>query len=201
MARKRLGLVGTGILAAQCHFLAGIYLMYTMQPFDAWTEFRSASQLLYIYLQHQARRPDQQEHNTVKSRHLEQRLYWSCYKSECEFRVEFPLPNGVLADLEYPDMHPSPPDIPSPDDGIPTIGGSSRLSGTHQQLGVIYRQEQSWLYYLTEITLRRMANRILNAFYAETSAPWTTGSIPSMIEAAKEFETQLQDWYGLFLPN
>lgn len=194
MAGKRLGLVGTGILAAQCHFLAGIYLMYTMRPFDAWTKFRSASQVLYIYLQHQGRQPRQQEHNTSRGRHLEQRLYWSCYKSECEFRVELPLPNGILADLEYPDMHPSPPDTSSPGGGMVLTGGSSYVSSTHQQLGTMYRQEQSWLYYLTEITLRRLANRILNAFYTEDSSSWTDESVPRMVEVAKEFEIQLQDW-------
>ncbi|KAF4974102.1 hypothetical protein FZEAL_8975 [Fusarium zealandicum] len=35
LAQRRLGLLGHGILASQCHFLAGVYLMYTLRPLRA----------------------------------------------------------------------------------------------------------------------------------------------------------------------
>jgi len=61
-----------------------------------------------------------------KSRRLEQSLYWSCFKSECEFRVELPLQQSEISLGEYPDLFPSPP---SP---IPTDGKDFGAESPHQ---------------------------------------------------------------------
>lgn len=112
LARRRLGLLDRGIRVSQCHFLAGVYLMYTMRPLGAWSQFRSASQSYRIYLEIRSRRPAAATASQISPddadearRHssMEQRLYWSCYKSECELRTEMDLPNSLLADCDFPD--------------------------------------------------------------------------------------------------
>jgi hypothetical protein len=203
LARRRLGLVQKGLLAPQCRFLAGVYLMYTLRPLQAWAEFHSASRSYHIYLQCQARKIGKHSADaelSLKRRRLEQRLYWSCYKSECELRAEMDLPNSSLASFHYPDMHPSPPDMdaPSPElTGHPEAGTGNSVSALGRHCSSLnHFQEESWYYYLTEITLRRLANEIYNAFYANGHQGWNDDSISYMAKAARGFEQQLDECYN-----
>ncbi|KAK7408949.1 hypothetical protein QQX98_008893 [Neonectria punicea] len=203
LARRRFGLLDIGILSSQCHFLAGVYNMYVMRPLPAWCQFQSATKSYYLHLKCQAKQPlravtDPAE--TSKSRSFEQRLYWSCYKTECEVRAEMNLPDSSLADVHYSHMHPSPPDMED-DEPSPQFGSSPRerpaWSGTvtRTKSGSRRQQEQTWYYYLTEITLRRIANRVLNLFYTGDHTTWAKYSVPFMVKAAEEFEQQLEAWY------
>ncbi|KAH6879479.1 hypothetical protein B0T10DRAFT_520121 [Thelonectria olida] len=204
LARRRFGLLEVGILSSQCYFLAGVYNMYIMRPLTAWSQFQSATKSYYLYLQCQAKQYSQPTVDSAecsKRRSVEQRLYWSCYKSECELRAEINLPNSSLADVHYSNMHPSPPDIYN-DEGNAQLDSSpqerltwSRTS-TRTTPGQLKQQEQSWFYYLTEITLRRIANRVLNLFYAGDHTTWTKDSVLSMIKTAEQFEQQLEEWYA-----
>ncbi|KAJ5371235.1 uncharacterized protein N7496_007327 [Penicillium cataractarum] len=201
LARRRLGSLFLGIRAAQCHFLAGIYLMYTMRPLQAWLEFHSATRAYQVYVQCQARRGAHAgalAPEMSKRRKLEQRLYWSCYKSECELRVEMDIPNSLLAEFHHPDLYPSPPDLPSPIETTEAISpqnlGSQRANQTPQSLEIQRQQEQSWFYYLTEITFRRIANRVLNVLYRDGPSSWNDESMPFMASMTREFEQQLEDW-------
>lgn len=201
LARRRIGLIGRGIRASQCHFLAGVYLMYTMRPLSAWQEFHSATQAIQVYLkasQCQEITPSPGSRNSagsLKKRRMEQRLYWSCYKSECELRVEMDIPNSLLADFQYPDLYPSPPDALSPSETVRTPGSINLRISAFQNTR---SQEQCWFYYLTEITLRRIGNRVLNLFYQTGPSSWSEEMLPRMASIAREFEQQLQDWYVPF---
>lgn len=196
MARKRFGLLEDGLLAPQCHFLAGIYLMYKLQPLAAWPQFHMASTLCYIYLQCESRRADgtPEDRNTL-DRRLEQSLYWSCYKSECELRVELNLPNSSLPELNYPDTLPTPPMF----DAFLTGNVEHSPGGISDQTSPRKRytssaSEESWFYYLTEITLRRISNGVLSTFYSQDFSSWSEESIPLMVKAAEQFEQQLDEW-------
>lgn len=200
-ACRRLGLLGSDLLAPQCHFLAGIYLMYILQPLQAWSQFRLASQAYHIYREMQKFQKSEGEEwiTQSRSRRLEQRIYWSCYKAECELRVELELPNSTLSEFCHPDMHPSPPRL---SDSCPDIIGRSPAeeSSPSSIVGRRIREsrdklEVSWYYYLTEITLRRIANEILNAFYKTGPSAWTSEVMSSMVMAAEDFELQLSTWY------
>ncbi|KAF4970536.1 hypothetical protein FSARC_2445 [Fusarium sarcochroum] len=195
LARRRFGLLEVGILPSQCHFLAGVYNMYIMRPLAAWSQFQSATKSYYLYLQCQARmsaRSTIDSVQTSKRRSLEQRLYWSCYKSECELRAEINIPNSSLADVRFTDMHPSPPNMDE-DVVSPGFGSSPQDKSSRQQ-------EQTWFYYLTEITLRRLSNRILNLLYTGDHTIWTTDSILFMAEEAEQIEKQLEEWYARLPP-
>lgn len=90
-AKKRLGLVMSSnkLVAVQCLFLAGIYHMYTMNQFAAWKMFNAASVSCegYLHRKERAKAADASSGtlslpSSEPTRHLEQRIYWSCLKSE-----------------------------------------------------------------------------------------------------------------------
>jgi len=49
-------------------------------------------------------------------------------------------------------------------------------------------QQNSWYYHPTEIALRRIGNRILNAFYRHDNYPVLPMPVPAMINVARDFE-------------
>jgi len=77
------------LIAVQCLFLAGIYHMYTMNQFAAWKMFTAASVSCEGYLHRKEKSGGSDTANSgtyscssEPTRHLEQRIYWSCLKSE-----------------------------------------------------------------------------------------------------------------------
>lgn len=112
--------------------------MYTLRPMLSWQYFYQASVNYQLYLKMNGRIAEDQailmeRHHEPRSRssktgRLEQRLYWSCFKSEAEFRVELPLPQSEIADYDFPHLFPSPPS-PLPTD-IVASPGHIQLSGS-----------------------------------------------------------------------
>ena len=244
VASRRLGTLKHTLLGAQCHFLAGgkssalseiailtspVYLMYTMRPLLSWQYFYHASILFQLHL-----KTIHGIHGTSgilevpaahlsamdrKQRRLEQCLYWSCFKSECEFRVELPLPQSEIGSFQHPNLFPSPPspaapvmadqhvspqsagyDTFSPPESMHTH--SSRLPSDPQQLNEerllkqhskqLCREEESWYYYLTEIALRRIGNRIINTFFRQEPTSWL--NVRPLLRIAQEFDVQVSSW-------
>lgn len=204
--------------------------MYTLRPILSWQYFLHASILYQLYLKTAhgilGRHSDifdipSQHLNAMdqKVRRLEQSLYWSCFKSECEFRVELPLPQSEIGTWEYPALFPSPPSpIPVDHPSEPAISGplghpstgsgdmllssltrfdtSSPLSDEEQELRQhakrLCNEEESWYYYLTEIALRRIGNRIINTFFRRDRISWL--NIRPLLRIAQEFEAQVSSW-------
>ncbi|KAG4436538.1 hypothetical protein IFR05_007976 [Cadophora sp. M221] len=199
VARKRFGLLDQNIMAGQCHMLSGIFLMYTMRPLEAWSAFHQAGSSYSLYLKSQAALQERNNGMDIDAslsqleRRLEQRLYWTVLKSECEIRVQLDLPQSGLCKLDYPFLFPSPP---SP--GSPVESPASTLTTSSQQLQLA--EEQTWFYYLSEIALRRIENRVLNAFYKEDHPHWLQTDLSVMIAAAEDIEMQMETWYAS-LPN
>lgn len=84
-----------------------------------------------------------------------------------ELRLELGVGKNAFLDLTYPALFPSPP--------------NSLLS----------HGEPSWYYYLAEIALRRLGNRILNFVYQHDHVQTSTANI---IDAAHNFEEQARIW-------
>ena len=240
LGSRRLGTLKHTLLGAQCHFLAGgksslvlnvlalttpVYLMYTLRPLLSWQYFYHASILFQLHLKTThgiglgmldipAAHLDYMDR---KQRRLEQSLYWSCFKSECEFRVELPLPQSEIG-IQHPNLFPSPP---SP--GTPEMGNHNLASRTSdfpsfpeqepmrpQTSGVLddaqvdeerllkrhskhlCREEESWYYYLTEIALRRIGNRIINTFFRQEPTSWL--NVRPLLRIAQEFDVQVSSW-------
>jgi hypothetical protein len=151
------------------------------------------------------------QHDSV-ARRLEQSLYWSCFKSEVEIRVELPLPQSAIAEFEYPTLFPTPPtlsdDYPGNDQCPPGTLDEDRRTPQSQQhrlfnrpdlearrhIMQLFNEEQSWYYYLTEVALRRIGNRVLNAFYRGNRPASTWSTVKPFIPIALEFESQINAW-------
>ncbi|KPM37345.1 hypothetical protein AK830_g9248 [Neonectria ditissima] len=208
-ARRRFGLLDRSIAACQCHFLSGIYLMYTMHPIPAWQSFIGASTAYIVYLKSHGRFSTEgnQWNDTQKPalKSLEQRLYWSCLKSENELVTELPLPPSGLSSINYPHMFPSLPadflNAPLPN-GFASFSNGTLMDASPQSTSTTSSdpvdqallQEQSWFYYLTEISLLRLSDRIIQYFYTAENASWLRTNVLDMINTADEFERQLDGW-------
>ena len=94
-----------------------------------------------------------------------------------EIRAEIGFPDTGIADFEYPYLFPAPPNIDN--DAVDA-----------------YRrdQEQIWYYYSTEITLRRIGNRIMNAIHRKPDIAWLDIPIESMILFTNHFLNQISQW-------
>lgn len=78
-ACKRLGLLKNTLIATECHFVAGVYEMYSLRPLQAAISFNRAcvtfQTLTWMRSEYYAT-----EDQLGKAR--ASRLYWSCLKSE-----------------------------------------------------------------------------------------------------------------------
>ncbi|OBT39636.1 hypothetical protein VE00_09758 [Pseudogymnoascus sp. WSF 3629] len=164
-AQNRMGMLlcGSGIIEAQCFFLAGVYLMATLRPIEAWKMFVQALACC------QAFSPQLSIRNarTEEESRMEQSIYWTCFKSELELRLELNVSEKSVWDLTYPALFPSPPE------GLKSQG------------------EAMWFFYLAEIALRRLGNRILNYIYRYDSSVDSDSNIE---DAILDFEGQADGW-------
>ena len=186
--------------------------MYTLRPLQSWNYFFQASNFTQLHLRMThglsdsfakvLSAPSQALSSTDrKARRIEQSLYWSCFKSECEFRVELPMPQSDISLGEYPALFPSPPSPgPVTRDAEAAPASSSAEGITDQDLELrqhamrLCNEEESWYYYLTEIALRRIGNRIINTFFPTPDrASWLTNIRP-LLRMAQEFEAQVSSW-------
>ena len=89
--------------------------MYTMRPLLSWQYFIQSSHLYQLYMKttHGLAADISQlgqfpiEHFGIsdsKRRRLEESMYWSCFKSESEFRVELPLPQSEISNYHHPNV-------------------------------------------------------------------------------------------------
>jgi hypothetical protein len=87
-----------------------------------------------------------------------------------ELRLELNISERSAWDLTYPTFFPSPPE------------------------GLRSQGEAVWYFYLAEIALRRLGNRILNYVYQDSS----TTSQPRVNQVTSNFEDQAGGWYDKF---
>ncbi|KAI1034769.1 hypothetical protein LB504_004602 [Fusarium proliferatum] len=186
-AKKRLGLLQPSLLYIQCLFLCGIYEMYCLHPLQAWFHFNRACVDLRNILWTRSQKKSNQA-TTQETRRLEQRLYWSCVKTEYELRYEIPLPPSGITQCDYPDMFPSPPtELTSP---------SAYDRGDTLEDDIVPEEEKSWFYYLAEISYRRMMNRAMAVMARSGEQGWSDNICEAM-EHCKEFNEQIDLWQVL----
>lgn len=179
-AQKRIGLLlrGGGTIEAQCFFYSGVYLMTLQQPMDAWRHFVQAGAISQGFdFPRKSLEPEAlSTSDSRRERAAQESMYWTCFKSELEVRMELSLPGFGLHDLSYPSSFPSPPsDFLGEDSARP------------------------WYYYLAEIALRRLANRILYHLFRNEDK----GRFPricDMVESTAAFEGQAADWVASLPP-
>ncbi|OQE12878.1 hypothetical protein PENFLA_c060G01747 [Penicillium flavigenum] len=184
MARKRISTayLDDTLLGVQCLCLFGIWYQYNIEPIPGWKMFRTASMLWQTY------RLKHREGKTIRSAQeesLEQRLYWTCLKSECEVRYE--LTDLPPCDLSLSDFPYSLPSFPTRQPSNDTAGWVfSNASSTDLEAASSY-------YYLAEIFLRRLLNRARNAVRV-LSPDIDPPTINTLAETLTQLEGQLQQW-------
>lgn len=71
----------------------------------------------------------------------------------------------------------------------------SDRAGRQQSQDCTSTETATWYFYLTDISLRRLINRINEAFYALDHVSWQSRhGLPSMLKIARELEDQLASW-------
>ncbi|KAJ2902733.1 hypothetical protein MKZ38_000159 [Zalerion maritima] len=194
-AKKRLGLVPPSLPYLQCLFLFGVYEMYVLNPMQAWFYFNRACVDFENISWAQSRKASLQDQKVLRrSQRLEQRLYWSCMKSECELRCEVPFPSSGIARCQYQDMFPSPPTELS----SPTGGQYPPCDVLHEE--IIHEEEKGWFYYLAEISFRRMMNRAMAVMGRDGEQGWLL-NIRETMKQCEELNEQIRIWSSHIPPQ
>lgn len=141
-SQRRIGAVlGTGaVLEAQCFFYSGVYLMSLLQPTHAWRHFIQALACCqeFEFATKSLGTGQVTPSDVYSGPPAEERLYWTCWKSELEVRQNLLLPDFTTKDHKYPRLFPTPP-----------------MDNSQEE-------HREWYFYLAEISLRRLETRIRN---------------------------------------
>ncbi|KAH7144210.1 hypothetical protein B0J13DRAFT_502141 [Dactylonectria estremocensis] len=197
-AQRRIGslLCKPDIIGAQCLFLSGVYMICTYQPHPAWRFFSQAlaacQTLPFLQRAHRAgiSTPElSDEFLTLPADETqEQAVYWSAWKSEREMRQELALPDFNMphsTSVLYPPFFPTPP---QPLESMKTPNSD--------------RQRASWLFYLAEISLRRLSSRVCNAILElHRNASSNTRFLDGLALLIPEYEAQAQQWSANLPPE
>lgn len=160
-------LTANNSVAAQCHLLAAAYLFYLARPLEAWNLLGSASAKLQLLLMSPTRIPPGQKE-------LVERIYWNTLLFESDLLAELDLPHSGVAQFEE------------------EVGLPSGFEGDDQDpVGT----DELW-YFLAEIALRRLLNRVSQLLYAEDAYAKTSNLEPIV----RELDYQLTQWYESLPP-
>lgn len=171
------------ILSAQCHILAAAYMMYLVRPLEAWNLLYNSSMKLQLLLSSSDNIPASQKE-------LSERVYWNALMIESDLLAELDLPHSGVVQFEESMRLPR----SFPYETTPTPSNSSPIPeecpGT----------DDLW-YFLAEIALRRLLNRVSHLIYSYThrggsgAARTNSFSIAALEPVAAELDYQLNQWY------
>ncbi|KAJ0413895.1 hypothetical protein BJY00DRAFT_319324 [Aspergillus carlsbadensis] len=158
-AQKRIGIIldSAGLLEAQCLFFAGVYLMTSLRPYDAWRSFLQGLAICqnFEFIRQSTDQPagaaaaggGSAPGGGAVGTTAEESIYWSCWKSERELRLELGLPDfsstGSSSASTAPQRFPSLP---------PYTGGGD----ADRDADADDRTLRAWYFYLSEISLWRL---------------------------------------------
>ncbi|KAL4979771.1 hypothetical protein BDW66DRAFT_127218 [Aspergillus desertorum] len=185
MARKRISAayLDNTLLGVQCLCLFGFWYQYNIEPIPGWKMFRTASMLWQTYnMKHRSGNGER----SAQEESLEQRLYWTCLKSECEVRYELcELPPSDLSLSDFPFALPSFSVYDSPYGGSPDHNSRSPSAPA--------LDSTPYYYYLAEISMRRLLNRVRNTVRV-LSPSLDIPAIKQLTGTLSHLEDQLHQW-------
>lgn len=183
------------VIATQCMVMASAYLFYLVRPLEAWTLLSNVSMKLQLLFGNPNRIPTQW-------RELSVRVYWNALLFESDLLAELDLPHSGIVNFEElvdlpggfekedeEDAEEEGGDIHDPGEERRTARkyqNSSRSVDSH--LGI--RRDELW-YFLAEIALRRLLNRVSHIIYQKDS----THTLASLGPIVSELDFQLSQWY------
>ena len=186
IAVKRIGLAiaEDTVQAVQCLCLAAIWQMHHVRPVQAWKYFNLAGAAWHTL---NSNNPIDVTASSEAALRLQsftvmQSLFFTIWKSEGELKMELDLPESILDNVKFPYSFPQPPVLDtsnSPEDEVA-------------------EDERSWLYYLADIAIRHLLNRLSTTnleLSLDNNRPLTRRDLHQMISEADMLETQLFEWH------
>lgn len=148
--------------SAQCTILASAYLFYLVRPLEAWTLLSSTSTKLQLLLSAPGR-------FQPREREMCERVYWNSLLFESDLLAELDLPHSGIVQYEE-------------NVGLP--------GGFQPEEDEPAGRDELW-YFLAEIALRRLLNRVSQLIYSKDSMASTSSLEP----VVAELDFQLTQWY------
>ncbi|KAJ5988303.1 hypothetical protein N7481_003513 [Penicillium waksmanii] len=185
-------------IATQCMVLASAYLFYLVRPLEAWTLLSNVSMKLQLLFGNPSRVPAQWKELSV-------RVYWNALLYESDLLAELDLPHsGIVHFEEIVDLpggfeeEEDDDDEEDYDDNGELIHGGDTGEEDHHHIAEILPNGQAqqagrdelW-YFLSEIALRRLLNRVSHLIYQKDS----THTLSSLGPIVSELDFQLSQWY------
>ncbi|KAL1878129.1 hypothetical protein VTK73DRAFT_8009 [Phialemonium thermophilum] len=164
---KKLHVVHTDVspTAAHCLFFVALYFAFLRRPLQAWEYINAAAAKCLLLLSYPPRRGSDEDLERIR------RIFWSCYILESDYLAEL---SGL------------------PQSGIARIESSIPLPGAYHTHISPQEEEQSSLYFLACISMRRLLNRVHQLLYARTTgASLDNTRFPYVVA---ELDHQLEEW-------
>lgn len=152
------------VMSAQCMILASAYLFYLVRPLEAWTLLSNVSMKLQLLLGSPGRVPTQ-------SKELCGRVYWNALLFESDMLAELDLPHSGIVQFEE----------------TAELPGGFEEEEDEEAVG----RDELW-YFLSEIALRRLLNRVSHMVYQKDNAMMSLASLEPIVG---ELDFQLAQWY------
>lgn len=186
-AKKRLGMLiaESSIREAQCLFLAGVYSMHTFARLPAWRYFMQSLACCQTF---ESLTTVRQDYGALEERErrriaAEQAIYWSAWKSEREVHDDLWMPGHKTAEFNierYPAFFPTPP-----------IHERSALAATTAAMEE--REQSSWYFYLSEISLLRLRRRLASEI-TEFKPPSGENFLEALANGVPDHVQEICNW-------
>lgn len=166
-ALKKLYIAHTDVsaTATHCLFFAAVYFAFVRRPLQAWEYIHAAAAKCLLLLSYPPHDEPPEDQERIR------RVFWSCYILESDYLAE-------LSSL--------------PLSGIARIESSIPLPGDYHTHTTPEEEEQSSLYFLACISMRRLLNRVHQLLYARgTGASLDNARFPYVVA---ELNHQLDEW-------
>ncbi|CEJ80032.1 hypothetical protein VHEMI00238 [[Torrubiella] hemipterigena] len=158
--------------SAQCMLFVAFYFAFLGRPLQAWEFISTASTKCLMLLSYAAENAQEEEHERMR------RVFWSCYILESDYVAELSA---------------------CPVSGIARVESSVPLPRTYYSHASTSEDEQSSLYFVACISMRRLLNRVHQLLYAkDTGAAVNSAQFPSIVA---ELHHQLEDWREVLPPS
>ena len=191
-SRKRIGLLKDSLLATECHFMSGIYEMYSLRPLQSAISFNRACVTFQTLTW---MRTEYYIHESQLGKARASRLYWSCLKSEHEVSIEIRFPSSGLTKLNYTSAFPPPPKASDTEDWY-RMHTATDVASPHSVRSTQSQNdfEIGWYYYLADIAARRLLQRVIDVFYRANETTWLELPLAYLVHTVDELDRQLGEW-------
>ncbi|KAL4966622.1 fungal specific transcription factor domain-containing protein [Aspergillus stella-maris] len=163
---------GCSTEAVQCLFFTALYFAFLQRPIQAWSFISAAAIKCRLLLSYPSSMSVPEDLECLR------RIFWSCYILESDYLAELSaLPQAGIAEIE----------------------SSIPLPGQYHTHSSLLTEEQSSLYFLACISMRRLLNRVHDLLYAPNSG--VASDIHQFSSVVAELDHQLTKWKDLLPPT